>query len=260
MDFVQILEKEFKSRQQEQPTLSLRKFSEFLKVAPATLSEVLNRKKGLSKRMAVQICEKLNMSKQEKSYFVNSVLEKHSKNEAHRKEARLELSKVKDIEAILNNRRALIKASLTWHPMVIFSTLHAYNCLSKERLIELTGIERSEVNESLRVLLELSVIELKENDQYSPLVDSIYSKNNESSVYIKNYHKSILEYAATKLSDDLEKRYFQSLVIPLIESQKNEAKKDIDQFLKGFIEKYKLQENRQNAVICQLSIQLFQFN
>jgi len=260
LDYIKILQDEFQSRKNNTPSFSIRKFASLLEVSPATLSEVLRGKKGLSQKMAVQICQQLELGEQEKFVFIKSVIAKHSRVKYKRLEARKDLNKAKDVEAVLNKRRILISSSLTWQPMVIFSTLHAYGKLKKDRIIELTRIQKKAAESSLSILETLKVIEKDKSGFYAPLCDNIFSESEMSSSYIKNYHRSILEYALSKIPQDIDQRYLQSLILPLTGSQKKEAQKEIDAFLKKMVSKFDLQKNAADVKVHQLSIQLFNFN
>lgn len=74
----------FEQRKEKNSAYSLRAFARDLEILPATLSQILNKKKGLSIQCAKHICKKLNLKQGEKVFFCYSVGALHSRSKKDR--------------------------------------------------------------------------------------------------------------------------------------------------------------------------------
>ncbi|MBS1986291.1 MAG: TIGR02147 family protein [Bdellovibrionales bacterium] len=92
-DYRKLLAREFTVRRAKNPRYSLRAFARFLEVTPATLSKVLNKKRGLSIDAALKISEKLQLDANLQRTFLDSVESLHARSHVARSAARLRLHK-----------------------------------------------------------------------------------------------------------------------------------------------------------------------
>lgn len=72
--------RELERRQRKNPSYSLRAFARDLEVPSSRLSEILNRKMGLSETRAVALAEKLNLSSSEREFFIDLALAEHARS------------------------------------------------------------------------------------------------------------------------------------------------------------------------------------
>ncbi|QDK36899.1 TIGR02147 family protein [Bdellovibrio sp. NC01] len=71
---------ELERRQKKNPAYSLRAFARDLGIPCSRLSEIINRKMGLSQARAVNLAEKLSLSPSEKEYFLDLALSEHARS------------------------------------------------------------------------------------------------------------------------------------------------------------------------------------
>src|SRR5262245_37974939 len=72
----QFLKAQLLGRISRNPSYSVRAFARDLRISHSYLSQLLNERRRLSFRQAVQISDALNLSKEEKERFIQSLLEK----------------------------------------------------------------------------------------------------------------------------------------------------------------------------------------
>jgi plasmid maintenance system antidote protein VapI len=72
--------RELERRQKKNPSYSLRAFARDLEMPSSRLSEILNRKMGLSEARAINLAERLNLSQPEKEYFIDLALSEHARS------------------------------------------------------------------------------------------------------------------------------------------------------------------------------------
>lgn len=80
----EVLMEKFEQKKKNNPSFSLRAFARFLEMSPSKLSQILNSKQGLTIPYAEKICQKLNLSEQEKNWFCDSVGALHSRSKKDR--------------------------------------------------------------------------------------------------------------------------------------------------------------------------------
>ncbi|WP_413575157.1 hypothetical protein ACLVWU_12805 [Bdellovibrio sp. HCB290] len=72
--------RELEKRQKKNPSYSLRAFARDLEMPSSRLSEILNRKMGLSEARAINLAERLNLTQPEKEYFIDLALSEHARS------------------------------------------------------------------------------------------------------------------------------------------------------------------------------------
>ena len=90
-DYRDILQCEFEARRARNAFYSLRSFARDLELPPSSLSEVLNRKKGLSLKAAQRILGKLQLDEEEQKTFLLSVGANHSRSKSEKNSAQKKL-------------------------------------------------------------------------------------------------------------------------------------------------------------------------
>lgn len=71
---------ELERRQKKNPAYSLRAFARDLGIPCSRLSEIINRKMGLSQARAVNLADKLSLSPSEKEFFLDLALSEHARS------------------------------------------------------------------------------------------------------------------------------------------------------------------------------------
>lgn len=74
----------FEQKKSSNPAYSLRAFARHLEISVSKLSQIFNRKQGLSMKSAEAIAAKLNLDHEEKTFFCNSAGALHSRSKKNR--------------------------------------------------------------------------------------------------------------------------------------------------------------------------------
>lgn len=81
----ELLLEKFEQKKKSNPAYSLRAFARYLEISVSKLSQILNRKQGLSLKSAEAISLKLNLNTEEKEWFCDSVGALHSRSQKEKK-------------------------------------------------------------------------------------------------------------------------------------------------------------------------------
>lgn len=84
---------EFNKRRSRREKYSQNAFARDLNLSPSRLSQILNSRSGLSKELAVVLCDTLLLSQEEREKFIDSVLVEHSRSALERERARKRLGR-----------------------------------------------------------------------------------------------------------------------------------------------------------------------
>ncbi|MBO9666790.1 MAG: DUF4423 domain-containing protein [Bdellovibrio sp.] len=115
--------RELERRQKRNPSYSLRAFARDLEMPSSRLSEILNRKMGLSEARAMALAEKLNLEASEKEFFIDLALSEHARS-AVMKDMALRRVKART-EAVTAPAPTPTEDSLTVDAAVILDKLRA---------------------------------------------------------------------------------------------------------------------------------------
>lgn len=94
--YLNLLINEFNTRKNQNPSYSLRAFARDLDMSAPRLSQVLNKKQGLSVEAAKEVAQKLKCSELEKIWFCNSVGVLHSRSKSNKEKYKLKLKYCND--------------------------------------------------------------------------------------------------------------------------------------------------------------------
>src|SRR4051794_24183987 len=91
LDYRKFLRLELKSRKQHNLAYSQRAFARDLGIAAHRLSEILQGKQGLSAASGAKIADRLGLSSDEKSYFLDLIRLRHARSNSEKEEAKARL-------------------------------------------------------------------------------------------------------------------------------------------------------------------------
>jgi len=252
-EVVQILSDRFKERAQANPSYSLRSFARDLKVSPSTLSEIFNQKKGISKKLALQLADSLNLPEWEKTYFQQLVQVECSKNIELRKQAKEQLeSFIRENTFQLIQNKAL-KSLTSWVELAILELTYIKVFQPNIKWIakQLSAPE-STIALAIGRLQEAELLEINPKTgvwtDVSPLFTTTDGIPNES---IRNFHRSVLNLALKKLdSTDLKSRTVKTVVLSVSEKNKENVKKILDEAVNKIAALGDKKSTECNDVIC----------
>jgi uncharacterized protein (TIGR02147 family) len=228
-----LLRRELARRQEINPAFSLRAFAKFLGLSPASLSQMMSGKRGVSVKRLEAIVLKLDLP-------------------ATDVRGLLRTPKKKNVRILQEDEFRVISE---WYHFAILSLGQLKYCRSDPRWISRRlNIPMGVANEALQRLERLGIIEIKDGS-FSQIAPPIRTTSQVPSATIRNYHRSILGLAQTKLETiDIELREFNSLTLAINTKNIPKARKlmaEFQQELQETLEKGQLDE------IYQFSYQLF---
>lgn len=238
---------------------SLRSYARDLEIAPSTLSEVLNGKKGLSKTLARSIAKNLRLPDWEVRYFCDLVEKEHAKSPKARSEAkeRLKTRKTENHVRVINQRA--MKALTSWVDLAILELTHLKNFRpSVSWIAKRLHIEEARVNSSVKRLEEAKLLEINRETSVwidiSPLFSSTDGVPSES---IRNFHKSVLKLALEKLeTPDVHARTVKTVIFSVSEVNVLKAKAILNDAIAKVVSLADDSKQERENVLC-FSGQLF---
>jgi transcriptional regulator with XRE-family HTH domain len=240
MDCRELLAQEFLRRRNKNQSYSLRGFARDLKLSPAALSEVLNRKRELSKKNLLKICERLGLSPSQRVALLS---EKSSDS-----------SNISD-SAFLLLKEDTFQLMSSWYYMAILSLAETQDASADARAIATRlGIKEFEAKEALAALIRLKFIQIV-SGCLKRTIQQVTTSSDVPSSAIRKYHSENLKRADESLQRDaVEIRDFSSINMAMDPELLPEAKDMIKKFrrrLSRFLESGKKKE------VYTIAIQLF---
>jgi uncharacterized protein (TIGR02147 family) len=165
-DYRDYILREFERRQKKNPSYSLRAFARDLEIPCSRLSEILNRKRGLSQRRAPALADKLYLSPSEKEYFVDLALCEHARSGLVKNMAVKRINARKMISAQYDENVFSVIAD--WYHHVMLEYLQLPNAdQSIEAISAQYGIQPGEVERALERLEKVNLIHKEENGRWT---------------------------------------------------------------------------------------------
>jgi len=253
-----LLNDEFERRSRHNGQYSLRAFARDLNIAPSRLSEVLNRKKGLSRATAERIAQRLELSPLEKEYFVALVEKEHARSKLKKELAR------KKVESLAPRFKTLTcvqfeKISEWYHNAILELTYLEDFTFSAKYVAKKLDISPSQAKFALKRLLDLRLI-VKHKQRYRPHEDRTAVPSGKPSLAIKRYHEQVLSKAQEALyRQSVQNRDFSSMTLCFDRDKLPEAKQLILEFRRKFSSLFGNRSTQGNAIYC-LNTQLFRLD
>jgi uncharacterized protein (TIGR02147 family) len=260
-NYIDILNEQLEVRSARNSNYSLRAFARDLELSPSRLSQILNKKKGLSEKAAEALAMKLGLNTREKEYFVLSAKSQHSRSLKDKAEATKDLKEIlapKLQSKEIDNRE--FELAHSWYHMAILELMELKDYEhSVEWFAKKLKIKKVIVKNALERLEKIGWITLQ-NGSYRASFESNESPNDLPSNAIKSFHDDMLKKAEAALfNDDIHEREFQNMTLAFSQAQMKEAKDAIRSFQKEFAKKF-YPETQDRDSVYQLSVQLFRLD
>jgi uncharacterized protein (TIGR02147 family) len=257
MDCRELLAQEFLRRRTKNQSYSLRGFARDLKLSPAALSEVLNRKRELSKKNLLKICDRLSLSPNQRAALLSGKSPHGAKNsgDAGAKSSDGGSSADASDSDFLLLKEDTFQLMSSWYYMAILSLAETHDASAEPREVaSRLGIKEFEAKEALSSLLRLKFIEIVAGC-LKRTVQQVTTSTDVPSSAIRKYHSENLKRADESLQrDPVELRDFSSINMAMDPELLPEAKDMIKKFrrrLSRFLESGKKKE------VYTIAIQLF---
>lgn len=260
-NYIDILKQQLEMRTAKNANYSLRAFARDLGLSPSRLSEVMNKKKGLSAMAATLLADKLGLTEKEKDFFLLSVKAQHARSSKDKTEATDILDK-KLIPAKKNKQLEAreFEQAHNWYHTAILELTELKDCQHT--------VEWFAKKLKLKKVIVKNAIERLEKIGWLVNIDGVYKSVDEQSETtfdipsnaIKKYHEEILKKAEHSLmTDSVLEREFLNMTLAFSQDHMTEAKEAIRAFQKDFADKfYPKQQDRDS--VYQLSVQLFRLD
>jgi uncharacterized protein (TIGR02147 family) len=241
-NYAQILRDEFDKRVQKNSRYSMRAFAKHLGISPASLSNILAEKKGLSDRLARSIAKVLDFNSEETDFFcalVNSV-------DARSKEVREKNKKVvtqylrKKKRIIIGNESAdFVSEIRNFVLLELLKTSKVKAPLQKTLLtLKPLVVSLKEQQKVINQMIDLGMVEI-EDGYYFVKHENFLVPDRVAIESQKKVHLKALEHAKYAYeNEDYNEREFYIIITPLNRAQMDEIKVKIREFADELMYKY----------------------
>ena len=228
----------FEEKKAKNPSYSLRAFSRDLGISVTAISEVMNRKRNLSKKNIEAMAEKLSLTPFQKESLI------------HEKRKRPDV----DVSWILleEDRFKLISH---WYYLAILNLSQTENNHHDiSRISKRLGISETVTEGAIDRLTRLRLLEIKDGKLFRT-TQPLTTSHDVPSRAVKNFHREMIELSKRSIDEvEILERDISGIVTPMSVSQLPEAKAILME-CKNKISK--LSEGKKCEEVYSLSIQLF---
>lgn len=255
-DFRNILSKELSSRLRRNPRYSLRSFARDLGISSGRLSEILNKRAGISSTKARQIASRLNLSKEEAEIFYALVEKANARQPLRRLAAEKRLDVLKKSFQYKMIDLETFRVISDWYHFAILELTYISDFKSDSRWIaKRLGISEHETQLAIERLLKLGLL-LKEKNRLKDANAHLATPSEIPSESIKQYHSQILEKAISSLyTQTVDRRDITANTVAIAKKDLPKAKKMIRDFRRRF--NRQMRESSQREDVYCLSLQFF---
>lgn len=230
--YQKLLSDELSERKKSNSLYSSRAFSRDLGISVSMLSRILNHKKGLSPAGAENVSANLELSSDEKDFFVALVRAQTEQNQSLKLESITHVfkhGKFKKREFLKDSTLSLLT---NWYCLMVFNALEVKTLNGEpQKIANLLSISLDDVKSVLNVLIDHQIVERVE-DRYEKIEPSIEFKSEVPSESIQAFHMSQLFKAQEMLiGSPLDQRYFSNVMFAFDEKYKDEINSKIKEFV-----------------------------
>ena len=244
----EILMAELLRRVKNNSAYSLRRFAQQLGVSPATLSEVLSKKRKLSPKAAVKIAAKLSLDPQSEDTFYRSVFSEQAKQPGSQMERAA-------APEYLKLREDVFQVVSEWYYYAILELTYVESFKSEARWIATRlGLSHIEARDAIERLLELGLLE-KRRGRLVKTSAHIASTTDVPAQAIRKRHTQILAKATASLeAHGVDERDVTAMTMSIDPALLGEAKQRIAAFRRELCQ---FLESGKRKRVYEFSMQLF---
>ncbi len=217
VSFQKMLQTKFTECQTKNPQFSLRAFSNRLGVSAGAVSQILNGKRFISRKVAQKICDKLLLDPQEKSEVLNLFLTPKSIQTHTPSYMQLQSDQFKLISE--------------WHYFAILSLMKLSSFKRNPKSIsQRLGISETVARESIERLIRLGLIQIK-NGRLIRSHPHVRTSDDAVDISVQKSHFQSLDLARKSLEQDpVDERDFTSITMAIDSKKLSQAKSIIRKF------------------------------
>ena len=250
-----ILKRELQDRIARIPNYSLRKFAKDLGLHPSRLSEIINRRHGVSRKTAFTIAHGIGWGMEECNYFLDLADSQFARNKSLRE---LALERVNSFQQRYHELpSAELLKSMAWYHFAILEMFRLKPYAGDTLwIVERLGISFNEASNAIELLKRAKLLSQNAEGNWSPSWQFYRVDSKENDSVAKTLFKQLLALASSKLdSTPAELRGYSSLITTIDPAHIEAAKNEIKNFRKEFDQKYGA-STTSDRVYC-LAVQLF---
>lgn len=224
-------------------------------MSPAALSLLLHQKKGISEARAESLCRILDLSRQERSLFVRSVVAHHSRNPKRRTEAQEKIQIEHGRHTIGNQVLSEIRS---WYSLALLELMELDECSHTVEWFSMKlKVNPSLVELALERLMECGMVKYRGGRYLATSVETTTDFDVPSNA-IKKFHTQILKRAEEALYAQVPKqREFISMTLAFPQDELDDAKEMIRRFQENFADRFYNKTKKKKNSVCQLNVQLY---
>lgn len=253
-----LLSEEFAKRKSINGAYSLRSYARDLGISAPRLSQIMNKKQGLSIEAASSIVERLKLSQEQKLWFCSSVGALHARSSRERNEFRSKIQTYqKETKVFSEIELEYFKVISDWYHFAILELTYTKDFQSDPVWIaQRLGITEDEAITAIARMKGLKLLR-EENGTLKDVFQFLATSNDVPSLSIKNFHAQILKKATEALYEqDVNEREISSNIFSIRKEKLPEIKNRIRNFRRD-LEKEASEIKDRDSVYC-LSMHFFE--
>jgi uncharacterized protein (TIGR02147 family) len=260
VDYRRVLKEELNMRCEQNPRYSLRAFARDLELSPSRLSEILNRKQGLSRKAAKKVAERLGYREDEALHFCDLVSIRHARSVREKEDAHLRLTK-RQTYANKDERFQLqldaFKIISDWYHLGILELMKMKSFRSDVKWIaRRLGIPVIQVELAIDRLARVGLLSREDGELKATQADG-WIPGGVPSESIRKFHRQVLQKATEAITTQpVSERVLGTHFLTLDKADLPAAAKEIERFQHEFCRKFRTDPNEKDTVYC-ISMQLF---
>lgn len=225
-------------------------------MSPATLSLVINGKKGLSPLAADRIVKRLGFSKTEAQVFSAAVSAQHARSKIAREAARAQLEALEKNHSAISLQLDAFQIVSDWHHFALIQLVKLPSFREDATWIgKQLSIRAEEAQVAIDRLLRLELLS-RNADGKLQAVEMVFAPDGIPSEAIRKFHRQVMEKAMTAITlQSIDERYLNTTLLPIKRSSIPEARALIKEFHKTFTDKFTTEQDGDS--VYAMSVQLF---
>jgi uncharacterized protein (TIGR02147 family) len=253
-----LINEEFEKRKQINSAYSLRAFARDLGISAPRLSQILNKKQGLSLNAAQNLAQKLKLNELQKTWFCDSVGSLHARGFNQRSDFKNKFQQYKNLSKIYTELQLeYFKVISDWYHFAILElTYHKEFKSDADWISKSLGVEVELVREAISRMKTLELLK-EENGKLVDVFKFLAVGNDVPSIAHKKFNSQLIKKALEAMFEqDVNNREYSSNIIafnkeelPVLKEKLRKFRRELDHDIGSSKEK--------NAVYC-LSIQFFE--
>lgn len=262
LDYRKYLDSYYKDKKKSKSNFSYKKFSEDAGLSsPAHLPLVINGKRNLGIQSLTKFAQGLGLKGKEKLYFEKLVLFNQTKDPQQKDLYLAQLQKLRERSKAsfrLNFRQQNSLFSTFAGPIIFEMVVRKDFKEDPEWISQKTKglLSVGQVQESLLKLERTGLLLRDESGTLKPVEYLVYSQDEVENLFIRSYHRKMMEVAAKKIDDSVQSREFGFLTVSSNPEKFALLKNKIKDFLKQANEE--LTDSSGATKTYQLNVQMFE--